>query len=130
MRTNLAYSAYSAYSQNNISIESPEKLIQMLFEGILKFTSQAKKAIEDNDIEKRVYWINRTSAIFAELINSLQFNEGGVAHYLNGLYTQQLKLLAQSNMNNDIEPLDEVLHVTKELLNLWNEETVFQDAVD
>jgi flagellar secretion chaperone FliS len=127
MRTNLAY---SAYSQNNISIESPEKLIQMLFEGILKFTSQAKKAIEDNDIEKRVYWINRTSAIFAELINSLQFNEGGVAHYLNGLYTQQLKLLAQSNMNNDIEPLDEVLHVTKELLNLWNEETVFQDAVD
>jgi flagellar protein FliS len=127
MRTNLAY---SAYSQNNVSIESPEKLIQMLFEGILKFTSQAKKAIEDNDIEKRVYWINRTSAIFAELINSLQFNEGGVAHYLNGLYTQQLKLLAQANMNNEIKPLDEVLHVTKELLNLWNEETVFQDAVD
>jgi len=33
--------AYSTYSQNNISIESPEKLIKMLYEGILRFASQA-----------------------------------------------------------------------------------------
>lgn len=122
MRTNLAY---SAYSQNNISIESPEKLIKMLYEGILKFASQAKRAIENQDIEKRVYWINRTSAIFSELINSLKYDDGSIAHYLSGLYTQQLKLLAQSNMDNSIEPLDEVLHVTKELLALWNETTDF-----
>ncbi|WP_442765469.1 flagellar export chaperone FliS, partial [Sulfurospirillum cavolei] len=62
--------AYSTYSQNNISIESPEKLIKMLYEGILRFASQAKRAIEDGNIEKRTYWINRTSAIFAELIHS------------------------------------------------------------
>lgn len=124
MRSNLAY---SVYSQNNVSIESSEKLIKMLYEGILKFSAQAKHSIETNNVEKRVYWINRTTAIFAELINSLNYDGGSVAHYLSGLYTQQIKLLALSNMNNTTEELNEVITVTKELLGAWNEETVVED---
>lgn len=120
MRTNLAY---SAYSQNNASIESSEKLICMLYEGILKFATQAKNAILVKDIEKRTYWINRTSAIFFELINSLNYSAGDVSHYLNGLYNQEIALLSEANINNDIKPLEEVLHVTKELLEAWRETT-------
>lgn len=120
MYTNLAY---STYSQNNISIESSEKLIKMLYEGILRFTSQAKRAIEEGDIEKRTYWINRTSAIFAELIHSLNYDGGTVAYYLRGLYTQQLRLLTEANLHNDATRLDEVLNVAKELLQAWKEET-------
>ncbi|MBP9566816.1 MAG: flagellar export chaperone FliS [Sulfurospirillum sp.] len=120
MYTNLAY---STYSQNNISIESSEKLIKMLYEGVLRFTSQAKRAIEDGNIEKRTYWINRTSAIFAELIHSLNYEGGTIAYYLRGLYTQQLRLLTEANLHNDIQRLDEVLNVTKELLQAWKEET-------
>ncbi|AFL68409.1 flagellar export chaperone FliS [Sulfurospirillum barnesii] len=120
MYTNLAY---STYSQNNISIESSEKLIKMLYEGVLRFTSQAKKAIEDGNIEKRTYWINRTSAIFAELIHSLNYEGGTVAYYLRGLYTQQLRLLTEANLHNDAARLDEVLNVAKELLQAWKEET-------
>jgi flagellar protein FliS len=115
--------AYSTYSQNNISIESPEKLIKMLYEGILRFTSQAKKAIENGDIEKRTYWINRTSAIFAELIHSLNYDGGTVAYYLRGLYTYQLKLLSEANLNNDTEKLDQVIGVALGLLEAWKEET-------
>ncbi len=120
MYTNLAY---STYSQNNASIESSEKLIRMLYEGVLRFASQAKKAIEDGNIEKRTYWINRTSAIFAELIHSLNYEGGTIAYYLRGLYTQQLRLLTEANLHNDIQRLDEVLNVTKELLQAWKEET-------
>lgn len=120
MRTNLAY---SAYSQNNASIESSEKLICMLYEGILKFTTQAKNAIHAKDIEKKTYWINRASAIFVELIGSLEYSAGDVSYYLEGLYNQEIILLSQANLNNDIKPLDEVLHVTKELLESWKEAT-------
>lgn len=115
--------AYSAYSQNNISIESPDRLISMLYEGVLKFASQAKNAIESNDIEKKTYWVNRTTAIFFELINSLDYSAGDVTHYLDGLYNQQILLLLQANINNDTKALDEVLHVTKELLESWKEVT-------
>lgn len=115
--------AYSAYSQNNISIESSEKLIKMLYEGILRFASLAKRSIDENDIEKRTYWINRTSAIYSELINSLNYDGGQIAHYLGGLYMHQIKLLAEANMYNDTSKLDEVLNVTKGLLQAWRDET-------
>ena len=115
--------AYSTYTQNNVQIESPEKLIEMLYEGILRFCSQAKKAIENDDIEKRVYWINRTIAVFSELIVSLDTEHGGeIAYYLEGLYAQQIKFLNECNINNDIKSLDIVMNVTKELLEAWREE--------
>ncbi|WOE68924.1 flagellar export chaperone FliS [Hydrogenimonas thermophila] len=115
--------AYSTYSQNNVQIESPEKLIEMLYEGILRFCSQAKKAIENNDIEKRVYWINRAIAIFSELIVSLDPDRGGeIAYYLEGLYAQQIKFLNECNINNDVKSLEIVMNVTKELLEAWREE--------
>jgi len=120
--------AYSAYSQNNISIESSEKLIKMLYEGILRFASLAKRSIDDGDIEKKTYWINRTSAIYSELINSLNYDGGQIAHYLSGLYVHQIKLLTEANIYNDTSKLDEVLSVTKELLQAWRDETDY--AVD
>jgi len=119
MRSNLAY---SAYSQNSVSIESSEKLIKMLYEGVLKFASQAKKSIEFKETEKKVYWINRTTAIFSELLNSLNYDGGEIAHYLSGLYTHQIKLLSEANINDDIKKLEEVITVTKILLKTWNEE--------
>jgi flagellar protein FliS len=125
MRSNLAY---SAYSQNNVSIESSEKLIKMLYEGILKFASQAKRSIELEDTEKKVYWINRTTAIFSELLNSLNYDGGEIAHYLSGLYTHQIRLLSEANMNDDAKKLEEVISVTKTLLTAWNEETSYEMA--
>jgi len=115
--------AYSTYTQNNVQIESPEKLIEMLYEGILRFCSQAKKAIESGDIEKKVYWINRAIAIFSELIVSLDPDRGGdIAYYLEGLYVQQIKYLNECNLSNDTKSLDIVMNVTKELLDAWREE--------
>ena len=120
MRSNLAY---ATYSQNNVSIESSEKLIKMLYEGILRFASQAKRSMEENDIEKKTYWINRTTAIFSELLNSLNYDGGQIAHYLSGLYVHQIKLLTEANIYNDASKIDEVLNVTRELLQVWKEET-------
>jgi flagellar protein FliS len=67
--------ALNSYNQHNINIETPEKLIEMLYEGALRFTSFAKKAIEKNDVEKKVYWINRTINIFTELLISLDIKK-------------------------------------------------------
>ena len=118
MRTNLAY---NEYTQNNISIESKEKLIEMLYEGILRFNFQAKKAISEKDYEKKSYWINRSVDIFVELINSLNFNGGEVAQYLSGLYSYQIQLLSSANAKNSTEDLDTVNKVVKGLLEAWRE---------
>lgn len=114
--------AYNLYQQNSITIESPAKLVEMLYEGILRFASQAKRYIEAEDIEKKIYYINRTTDIFSELLNTLDYERGGeVAHYLSGLYTHQIKLLAQANIRNDGEKIDTVIRVAKGLLDAWRE---------
>lgn len=118
MTSNLAY---NTYAQNNIGVESPEKLIQMMYEGILRFNMQAKRSMNDNDIERRTYWINRSSAVISELINVLDYNQGDVSHYLAGLYTYQLRLLIEANLHNDSTKLDEVNQVFKGLLEAWKE---------
>jgi len=115
--------AYNSYIENNVAIESPFKLIEMLYEGVLRFNAQAKKAIKDGNCEKKVYWINRSVAIVTELIAVLDASQGDVAAYLEGLYNYQIKLLAEANLKDDATKLDEVSQVFKGLLEAWRENT-------
>ena len=116
--------AYNVYNENNINIESSTKLIEMLYEGVLRFNAQAKKAIKENDIEKRVYWTNRSISIISELISSLDLEQKGtIAKYLEGLYKYEIKLLIDAGRYNDMSKLDEVTNVFKELLAAWRETT-------
>ncbi len=115
--------AHSIYAQNNLGIESPAKLIEMLYEGVLRFNAQAKKAIKDGDIEKRVYWTNRSVAIIVELIATLDKSQGDVATYLDGLYNYEVGLLTTASMDSDIEKYNEVSSVFKGLLEAWRETT-------
>lgn len=118
-----ASAAYNVYEQNNIAIESKEKLIEVLYEGVLRFNMQAKKAITEGNIEKRVYWINRSIAIISELISCLDSSQGQIAEYLDGLYSHQLQQLTFASIENDLEKIDRVNNVFKGLLAAWREST-------
>jgi flagellar protein FliS len=119
-----AVTACGIYTENNLGIESPEKLIEMLYEGVLRFNAQAKKAIKDGNIEKRVYWTNRSVAIITELLSCLDMKQkGNIAKYLEGLYKYEIQLLTESGLENDMAKLDEVTNVFKGLLDAWREIT-------
>ena len=118
MSTNLAY---NIYAQNNVGVESPAKLVEMMYEGVLRFNAQAKKAIKDEDIEKRAYWINRSIAVISELLATLNYDAGDVSLYLDGLYAHQIKLLSEANLENNTEKIDIVSNVFKGLLEAWRE---------
>ena len=116
--------AHNIYAQNNVGIESPAKLIEMLYEGILRFNAQAKKAIKDKDIEKRVYWMNRSTAIITELISILDMEKGGdISQYLEGLYNYEIQLLSEAGNEQNFEKIDECSNVFRTLLEAWREST-------
>ncbi len=116
--------AHNIYAQNNLGIESPIKLIEMLYEGVLRFNAQAKRAIKDGDVEKRVYWTNRSIAIITELISVIDKEQKGtIGAYLEGLYNYQLQLLSRAGIENSTEKLDECSSVFKSLLEAWRETT-------
>ena len=113
--------AYASYSHNNISIESNEKMIELLYEGILRFCSRAKKAIEKNDIEAKCKNIKKATAIFVELLNYLDFSQGDISYYLQGLYSHQISTLSKVIIDSDTAKLDEVMKVANGLLEAWRE---------
>ena len=113
--------AHNIYAQNNVGIESPEKLITMLYEGVLRFNAQAKKAIKDKNTEKKVYWVNRSMAIITELVTVIDMNQGQVSQYLEGLYAYEIQLLGAASIENDIDKVEEVSNVFRELLEAWKE---------
>ncbi len=115
--------AHNIYAQNNIGIESPAKLIEMLYEGVLRFNAQAKKAIKDGDIEKRVYWLNRSTAVITELISILDMKQGDVSGYLEGLYNYEIQLLTEAGIEKNSDKIDECSNVFKSLLEAWRETT-------
>jgi len=115
--------AHNIYAQNNVGIESPAKLIEMLYEGVLRFNAQAKKAMKDGDVEKRVYWMNRSTAIITELISVLDFKQGDVSEYLEGLYNYEIQLISEAGNEKNIAKLDECSNVFKVLLEAWREST-------
>lgn len=115
--------AHNIYAHNNVGIESPEKLITMLYEGVLRFNAQAKKAIKDKDIEKKVYWTNRSMAVITELISVLDMKQGAISEYLGGLYAYEIQLLGAASIENNTDKIDEVSNVFKGLSEAWRETT-------
>lgn len=118
-----ANNAHNIYAQNNVGIESPARLIEMLYEGVLRFNAQAKKAIKDKDIEKRIYWMNRSIAVITELVATLDMTQGDISYYLEGLYNYQIQLIAEAGNENNFSKLDECSNVFKVLLEAWREST-------
>jgi len=115
--------AYAAYAQSHTATTSPEKLIEMLYEGLLKFTTLAKRAIQEGDKEAKAKWINRSTDIFIELISSLKEDGSQMTAYLTGLYLHQIRSLGEANVKNSTKELDTIIHVVKVLLETWREET-------
>ena len=113
--------AHNTYANNHINVESSDKLMQMLYEGILRFNTQAKRAIKDNDIEKKAYWLDKSNSIFLELIHMIDYEQGDVAHYLHGLYFYQLEQLTLANLHSDITKIDGVNYVVKGLIEAWKD---------
>ena len=109
--------------KGELSLEDKEKLVLLLYVGILRFIAKAKKAMNAQNTQEKVLFINKASAVFMELSNSIDFSSADVAYYLNGLYAKAIARLMEANAKNDPALLDEVINVTCELVANWNANT-------
>jgi len=96
------------------------RIIVMLYEGIVRFNRQAQDAMRDGEVKNRGIYINKSIAILAELINSLNMEEGGeIATSLYNLYEFSIQQIAAANIKNDPALLDSVNKVINELKGGW-----------
>lgn len=114
------------YAQVNVSsgVEgaSPHRLVQMLMEGALQRIAQAKGAIERQDIELKGRAIGKAIDIIGQGLQSvLDKDQGGeLAEHLDALYGYMIDQLFAANLRNDVEKLNEVATLLKEIKSAWD----------
>jgi flagellar protein FliS len=96
------------------------ELIQMLFDGFLDTLMLARGHIENKAIEEKSKALAKAGRIMVGLQGALDFEKGGeLAQNLNELYAYVLRRLFVVNARNDLEVLDEVHGLIKEVSQAW-----------
>ena len=108
------------YLKTQVETASREQLVVMLFDGIVRFTEQARKAIEDNEIENVHHRLMRAQAIIMELIYTIDRDKGGqIANNLLSLHAYAFNCLIVANMKKDVSKIDEGQKIYRGLREGW-----------
>ena len=90
---------HNQYHKNAISTSSQGRLIIMMYEGAIKFTTMAIKSIDEGEIAGQGKYISKTHDIISELSLALDIEKGGeVALRLESLYQYTLSQLTIANI--------------------------------
>ena len=112
--------AYNAYKQNSVTTASPGELTLMLYNGCIKFIGLARKAIEENNIQLRNTNIQKAQAIIAELMSTLNMDLE-ISKQMLPLYEYIIRLLVTTNIQHDIQSLNEAEQLVTEFRDTWKE---------
>ncbi|MBE2922724.1 flagellar export chaperone FliS [Anoxybacillus flavithermus] len=111
---------YQSYQTNAMQTASPGELTLMLYNGCLKFIAQAKKAIEEKDIEARNTNLLKAQKIIQELMVTLNM-EYEVAKSMMTMYDYIYRRLVEANIKSDMSILEEVEGYVKEFRDTWKQ---------
>ncbi|QCR31528.1 flagellar export chaperone FliS [Lysinibacillus sp. SGAir0095] len=113
-------SALNAYKQNSVTTASPGELTLMLYNGCLKFLTKAKHAIDDKNIQEKNTNIQKSQAIIAELMSTLNMDIE-ISKQMLPLYQYMNRRLIEANIKNDTAIIDEVIGLTTEFRDTWKQ---------
>lgn len=104
-------------SPEQVNSASPEDLILMLFEGAIRFGSEADAALVAGDRDTGLARVGRVRAIVEELERSLNPEAGTITRHLAAIYEYVLRRLDPATV--DSSTLREVLADLQVLCEAW-----------
>lgn len=109
------------HNESSLADASPHYLIQMLMDGFLARVNTAKGAMVRSDMEAKGIYISRAMAIIGGLNEALNLEKGGeIALNLSQLYDYMNRRLLQASYENNVEILDEVTSLMREVKAGWD----------
>ena len=113
---------YSQYQKTQVTTASREKVLLMLYEGAIRFTKQARGALDQKKTAEKGKYISKATAIISELMATLDFKAGGqLAVDLENLYVFMIDKLIEANINSDVEALKTVEELLMTLYDAWKD---------
>lgn len=104
-----------------LSVATPHRVIQMLFNGLLERLSQAKGAIERKDYEYKADRITKALGIIDGLQGALERKENPeLSDKMYALYDYMKLQLTQASSALDAAPIDEVMKLLMPIKQAWD----------
>jgi flagellar protein FliS len=113
--------AQQAYRDSAILTAPPERLLVMLYDGANRFLIQAATALRSGDLSAMNDRLRRAEAIITELRQTLDMSQGEVASNLESIYSFCQRLLLESRLKRDPEPIEQVAKLLRELRDAWDQ---------
>ncbi len=108
------------YQSTQVSTSSPEQVLMMLYDGAIRFISQALLYMKAGEKTAKAENISKAIAIVSELSNTLDFEVGGdIADQLDSLYNFMIQELISANLQNDQKRLKVVEGLLVDLRQTW-----------
>jgi flagellar protein FliS len=109
-----------AYRRTQAQSATPMQLVVMLYDGALRFLTEAKGAQAVGDLPRRSHALRKVAAIVAECHSTLDLERGGeLAAELDRLYNYISARLLDITVTRDATAIDEVHKLMTTLRNAW-----------
>ncbi len=120
--TSYAANPTRAYREQSVLTATPGQLVVMLYDGCLRFLTQAAHAMREGDAREAGRRLSRAEAILDELLSTLDLEQGGViASRLQGIYVFCSQQLLEARSASDAAPIDVVSELLAELRDAWSQ---------
>lgn len=115
---------YTAYQRNQVMTVSQSKLVLLLYDGVIRFLTQAEEACVAKDISLCHNYLLRAQEVLVELQLALNRDAGGqVAEGLYMLYDYMYRRLVEANTQKDRQLMTEVRGLINDLREAWQQIT-------
>ncbi len=112
--------AIRCYQETSVTTIGPEKLVVMLYEGLLRNLQQARAALVSRDLPAKGRSLGNAQAIVCELRNALDHAVGGaLAANLEALYTYVFVECLEAVVDGDPRHMDNCVRVVAPLADAW-----------
>ena len=112
-------SARRAYTESSILTAPPERLVVMLYDGAIRFLTQAVHAQRAGNASRFRESLRRGEAIIAELNRTLDMSQGEVAERLRAIYMFCKRHLIEAQLQFDPTRIERVIELLSELRESW-----------
>lgn len=120
MATPATYSQAMQYHRTRVETASPTQLIEILYDGAVRFLTGAADHMRDGNLEARHTHLIKGQRIIGELISVLDLAHGGeVAANLGRLYGFMLQQLVNANLHDQEQPIRDVVGMLRDLREAW-----------
>jgi flagellar protein FliS len=100
---------------------TPHKLVGMLYDGVIENLVQVKGAIDRKEFELKAEKLNKAVLIIGSLRSNLDMEKGGeVSNNFDTLYSYINRKLLEASAKSDLQIIDEVVVLVKELRESWS----------